>query len=171
MTLIQAMINEDLLFLLARNIRNLTFESRKDVQTVFSHVLRFRSAQSQAAAGTDPPVISYIVHNRPEIITELCRGYETSHSAMPCGAILREALKFDVIAAIVLYDQSKPGEPAVRLTALQPGPPQNGTGVFWKFFEWIDRGSFEVSADAFSSFRVCKMGILVVILFLTWTRG
>ena len=153
MALIQAMINEDLLFLLACNIKHLTFESRKDVQTIFSHILRFRNAQSQAA-GADPPVISYIVHNRPEIITELCRGYETSHSAMPCGAILRESLRYDVIAAIVLYDQSEPGELAVRLTTLEPGPPQNGTGVFWKFFEWIDRGSFEVSADAFATFRV-----------------
>jgi len=29
----------------------------------------------------------------------------------------------------------------------------SGNGVFWEFFEWIDRGSFEVSADAFTTFR------------------
>lgn len=149
-TLIQAMINEDLLFELSRSIHLLTFESRKDTQTIFSHVLRFRSGNSP---GVDPPVITYIVRSRPEIIVELCRGYGVSHSAMPCGAILREALKFDVIAAVILYDQSKEGESAVRLTSLQPGVPQNGRGVFWKFFEWIDRGNFEVSADAFATFR------------------
>ena len=145
------MIHEDLLFELSRSIHLLTFESRKDTQTIFSHVLRFRPVNSTSV---DPPVISYIVHNRPEIIVELCRGYATSHSAMPCGAILREALKFDVITAIVLYDQSSEGEPAVRLTSLQPGIPQTGQGVFWRFFEWIDRGNFEVSADAFATFRV-----------------
>lgn len=81
---------------------------------------------------------------------------------MPCGAILREALKFDVITAIVLYDQSKEGEPAVRLTHLQPGIPQTGEGVFWKFFHWIDASSFEVSADAFATFRVsfCQRSLI-----------
>lgn len=145
------MVQEDLLFELARSIQLLAFESRKDVQTIFSHVLRFKPAHSK---NVDPPIISYIVHTRPEIIVELCRGYGADQSAMPCGAILREALKFDVIAAIVLYDQSEVGEPAVRLTNLQPGIPQTGKGVLWKFFEWIDRGSFEVSSDAFATFRV-----------------
>ncbi|GAD95275.1 conidiophore development protein hymA [Paecilomyces variotii No. 5] len=148
--LVQAVIQEDLLYELARGIRLLPFESRKDTQTIFSHILRFKPPQSTNA---DPPVISYIVHNRPEVIVELCRGYEFSQSAMPCGIILREALKFDVIAAIILYDQSAEGEPAIRLSDLQAGIVQSGEGVFWKFFGWIDRGSFEVSADAFTTFR------------------
>ncbi|BCR84823.1 Mo25 family protein [Aspergillus chevalieri] len=148
--LVGAMVHEDLLHELAHNIHILPFEARKDTQTIFSHVLRFRPAH---AAHGDPPVISYIVHHRPEIIVELCRGYNHSQSAMPCGTILREALKFDVIAAIILYDQSTGDEPAIRLTNVRPGNPQNGDGVFWQFFGWIDRGSFEVSADAFTTFR------------------
>ncbi|KAA8646369.1 hypothetical protein EYZ11_012024 [Aspergillus tanneri] len=149
-TLVQATLQEDLLYELSRNLHRLPFEARKDTQTIFSHVLRFKPAQSSHA---DPPVVSYIVHNRPEIIIELCKGYEHSQSSMPCGTILREALKFDVIAAIILYDQSQDGEPAIRLTEVQPGIPQTGTGIFWKFFHWIDRGSFELSADAFTTFR------------------
>ncbi|KAL4782415.1 Mo25-like protein [Aspergillus varians] len=148
--LIQAMLQEDLLYELALALHNLPFEARKDTQTIFSHILRFKPPQANSP---DPPVISYIVHNRPEIIIELCRGYEHSQSAMPCGTILREALKFDVIAAIILYDQSKEGESAIRLTEVQPNVPQSGTGVFWKFFHWIDRGSFELSADAFTTLR------------------
>lgn len=144
------MLQEDLLYELALALHNLPFEARKDTQTIFSHILRFKPPQANSP---DPPVISYIVHNRPEIIIELCRGYEHSQSAMPCGTILREALKFDVIAAIILYDQSKEGEPAIRLTEVQPNVPQRGTGVFWRFFHWIDRGSFELSADAFTTFR------------------
>ncbi|KAL4931197.1 Mo25 family protein [Aspergillus undulatus] len=148
--LIQAMLQEDLLHELALALHKLPFEARKDTQTIFSHILRFKPPHSNSP---DPPVISYIVHNRPEIIIELCRGYEHSQSAMPCGTILREALKFDVIAAIILYDQSKEGESAIRLTEVQPNVPQRGTGVFWRFFHWIDRGSFELSADAFTTFR------------------
>ncbi|KAJ0423783.1 conidiophore development protein hymA [Aspergillus carlsbadensis] len=148
--LVQAMLQEDLLYELAGALHNLPFEARKDTQTIFSHILRFKPPQANSP---DPPVVSYIVHNRPEIIIELCRGYEHSQSAMPCGTILREALKFDVIAAIILYDQSKEGEPAIRLTEVQPATPQRGTGIFWRFFHWIDRGSFELSADAFTTFR------------------
>ncbi|PYH45529.1 Mo25 family protein [Aspergillus saccharolyticus JOP 1030-1] len=151
-SLIQAALQEDLLYDLARSLHLLPFEARKDTQAIFSHILRFRPANASSNQN-DPPVISYIVHNRPEVIIELCKGYEHSESAMPCGVILREALKFDVIAAIILYDQSGDGEPAIKLTEVQPAVPQDGTGIFWRFFYWIDRGSFELSADSFTTFR------------------
>lgn len=154
--LIQATLQEDLLYDLARAIHLLPFEARKDTQTIFSHILRFRPVSYPT--DKDPPVISYIVHHRPEILIELCRGYSESQSAMPCGVILREALKFDVVTAVVLYDQSQEGEPAVRLSELKPNLPQRGDGVFWRFFEWIDKSNFEVSADAFTTFRVSPVG-------------
>jgi calcium binding protein 39 len=84
---------------------------------------------------------------------------------MPCGVILREALKYDVITAVVLYDQSNEGEPAVRLSELKPSVLQGGNGVFWNFFEWIDKGNFEVSADAFTTFRV---GLSSALFPATW---
>ncbi|KAF4218149.1 hypothetical protein CNMCM6805_005118 [Aspergillus fumigatiaffinis] len=148
--LVQATVHEDLLYELARNLRHLPFQARKDTQTIFSQILRFRPAQANKG---DPPVISYIVHNRPEIIVELCRGYESPESTMPCGAILREALKFDVCAAIILYDQSTEGQPVIKLTQVNPDIPQKGNGIFWRFFHWIDKSSFEVSADSFTTFR------------------
>ena len=153
--LVQATLQEDLLYDLSRTIHLLPFEARKDTQTIFSHILRFRP--TNYAPDKDPPVISYIVHHRPEILVELCRGYFESQSAMPCGVILREALKFDVVAAVVLYDQSQEGEPAVRLSDLKPNLPQKGDGVFWNFFDWIDKSNFEVSADAFTTFRVSSL--------------
>ncbi|KGO77919.1 Armadillo-like helical [Penicillium italicum] len=149
--LVQAALQEDLLFDLSKSIHLLPFEARKDTQTIFSHILRFRP--NSYGLEKDPPVISYLVHHRPEIIVELCRGYMQSQSAMPCGVILREALKFDVITAIVLYDQSSEGESAIRLSDVKPNQPQRGDGVFWRFFDWIDKSSFEVSADAFTTFR------------------
>ncbi|KAJ5793588.1 Armadillo-like helical [Penicillium paradoxum] len=149
--LVQATLQEDLLFDLSQSIHLLPFEARKDTQTIFSHILRFRPVAYSSEK--DPPVISYLVHHRPEIIIELCRGYMQSQSAMPCGVILREALKFDVITAIVLYDQSSEGESAIRLSEVKPNLPQRGDGVFWQFFDWIDKSNFEVSADAFTTFR------------------
>ena len=73
---------------------------------------------------------------------------------MPCGGILREALKYDAIAALLLYDEPMEDGKSVDLGSVNPDMPSSGNGVFWKFFGWIDKGAFEVSADAFNTFRV-----------------
>lgn len=148
-SVVQAAINEDLLFELARSIHLLPFQARKDTQTVFSQALRFKSDGHH-----DPPGLWHILHHRPEVIIELCRGYDFSEGALQCGMILREALKYSSVAAIILYDESDEDHPAPRLEDIQLNLPQTGRGVFWRFFGWMDRGSFEVSADAFATFRV-----------------
>ena len=149
--LVNSIIQEDLLYSLARNIHLLPFESRKDTQAIFSYVLRFKPSNSIAP---DPPALAYIIDTRPEVVVELCRGYEHRESAMPCGVVLREALKHDAIAEIILYDQSSKGEKVAKLDDIDLGQKQTGNGVFWDFFSWIDRGAFEVSTDAFTTFRV-----------------
>jgi calcium binding protein 39 len=75
---------------------------------------------------------------------------------MPCGSVLREALKHELVAAIVLYDDWTGGsrEKGVDLNTVDIDRPVSGDGVFWRFFDWIDKGAFEVSADAFNTFRV-----------------
>ncbi|RAL67231.1 hypothetical protein DID88_008005 [Monilinia fructigena] len=120
--LVTGMIQEDLLYLLAINLYRLPFESRKDAQVIFSYVLRFRPAT--ASPKSEPMALSYVINNRPEVLVELCNGYEHKESATPAGTVLRE--------------------PEIK---------QTGEGVFWKFFNWIDQGSFEVGADAFTTFR------------------
>ncbi len=77
---------------------------------------------------------------------------------MPCGTVLREIMKHDEVVEIILYDQSKEGERVIRLDQIRPETKQAGSGVFWKFFSWIDRGAFEVSTDAFTTFRVRTFG-------------
>lgn len=146
---VQAAINEDLLFELARSIHLLPFQARKDAQAVFSQALRFKPDGHH-----DPPGLWHILHHRPEVIIELCHGYDYSEGALQCGMILREALKYSSVAAIILYDESGEGHPAPRLEDIQLNIPQTGRGVFWRFFGWMDRGTFEVSADAFATFRV-----------------
>jgi len=41
----------------------------------------------------------------------------------------------------------------VQLKEVDVGCKQSGEGLFWNFFQWINKGSFEVSADAFTTFR------------------
>ena len=86
---------------------------------------------------------------------ELCNGYNHKESALPAGTVLREALKSDAAAAIILYDDPGEGSSSSKgLNGIQLEVQQSGRGVFWKFFDWIDKGSFEVGADAFTTFRV-----------------
>lgn len=75
---------------------------------------------------------------------------------MPCGVVLREALKHEAIAAIILHDESSEAKPAVKINQIDQLAKQSGEGVFWKFFPWIDQGAFEVSTDAFTTFRVSR---------------
>ncbi|EOD48954.1 Conidiophore development protein hyma protein [Neofusicoccum parvum] len=147
--LVNLICAEDLLLFLAQNVHKLPFESRKDTQIIISNAFRYRVPNNPSA---EPPAMHYVLSNRPEIIIELCYGYERRESAMACGGVLREALKHDAVAALILYD-----EPDRRgkdmLANIDPTVPSSGDGVFWKFFEWIDRGAFEACADAFNTFR------------------
>ncbi len=153
--LITSMIQEDFLYALAKSIHLLSFESRKDSQAIFSYVLRFRPPGSTAQ---DSPAMSYVINNRPEVVVELCRGYNHKESAMPCGAVLREILKHELIVSIIFYDQSLEDQPDTKIGDMANlDRPQSGDGVFWKFFNWIDGGAFEVSTDAFTTFRVSTL--------------
>ncbi|KAH8725524.1 Mo25-like-domain-containing protein [Phaeosphaeriaceae sp. PMI808] len=145
---LSAIIGEDLLYILAVNIHKLPFESRKDAQVIFSTAFRYKQP-----GHTDPQVLHHIVTFRPEIIIALCRGYDRRESAMPCGGVLREALKYDAICALLLYDEPTEDGSPVDLANVNPDLPSSGNGVLWRFFDWIDKGAFEVSADAFNTFR------------------
>ncbi|KAG9245112.1 conidiophore development protein-like protein hymA [Calycina marina] len=151
--LVTGMIHEDLLYLLALNLYRLPFESRKDAQVIFSYVLRFKPPN--ASPKSDPIALSHVINSRPQVLVELCNGYEHKESATAAGTVLREVLKHDSAAALILYDDpNKSPENAARgLNGIQVDVRQSGKGVFWNFFSWIDQGSFEVGADAFTTFR------------------
>ncbi|KAG6032956.1 hypothetical protein E4U41_007046 [Claviceps citrina] len=150
--LVTGIIDEDLLHLLAVNLFRLPFEARKDTQVIFSYVFRFRPVS--AAPKSDAIALSYVVCNRPQVLVELCRAYDHKESAMPAGSVLRELIKNEAAAAVILYDDGdEPGSSAKGLNAIDRERPQSGRGVFWRFFDWIDNSSFEVAADAFTTFR------------------
>ncbi|KAK3314803.1 Mo25-like protein [Apodospora peruviana] len=150
--LVNGIIEEDLLYLLAVNLFRLPFESRKDTQVIFSYVFRFRSPTSPPK--NEPLALTYVIEQRPQVLVELCRGYDHKESATPAGTVLREVLKSEAAAAIILYDDGDlPGSSAWGISKIDRGRQQSGNGVFWAFFDWIDKSSFEVAADAFTTFR------------------
>ncbi|KAK5171654.1 Mo25-like-domain-containing protein [Cryomyces antarcticus] len=148
--LIHMILQEDLLLLLATSIRKLPFEARKDTQAIMSNVFRFKNPGSTSH---EPVALHHVIKNRPEIFIALCNGYNDKNSSLPCGAILREALKWDAVAAIILYNE--PTAPGVvpDISNIDPTVPSSGEGVFWKFFDYIDKCPFDVSADSFTTFR------------------
>lgn len=142
-------MEHDILLPLARSLHRLTFEARKDTQVVFSSTFRFH-----LDGANEPFILDHVMNRRPEIIEALCHGYDRRESAMPCGGILREAVKTDTFAAMILYDEPPRDGRKGLFVEVQPQQPSSGKGVFWRFFDWIDKSAFEVSADAFSTFRV-----------------
>ncbi|KAK4187591.1 Mo25-like protein [Podospora australis] len=151
--LVTGLIEEDLLYLLAINLYRLPFESRKDTQVIFSYVFRFRPPTGPQKP--EPLALAWVVEKRPQVLVELCRAYDHKESATPAGTVLREVLKHETAAAIILYDDGDlPGSSARQgVAGIDQERKQSGNGVFWSFFDWIDKSSFEVAADAFTTFR------------------
>lgn len=50
-----------------------------------------------------------------------------------CGTILRESIKHESLARVILYGD-----------------------MFWDFFDYVQGGSFDIASDAFSTFRVSQ---------------
>jgi len=150
--LVNTILSESLLPLLVSNIHRLPFEARKDTQTIISNVFRFRSPGSTS---NEPDALKEVLRSQPSIVVSLCNGYDTRESAGACGGILKEALKWDAVAAVILYDEPLPDGKTVDIyNDVDTSKKESGKGVFWKFFDWIDKSSFEVSADAFDCFRL-----------------
>lgn len=148
--MIECLTQEDVLYPLSLTIHKLPFEARKDAQIIFSHCLRFKCPPD----AEHPYIVRHVLEDRPAIIHALCHGYDHRESSMACGGILREAVKTDCLAALILYDEPLAEGERFNLGSVNPETPATGKGIFWKFFNWIDQGAFEVSADAFNTFRV-----------------
>lgn len=60
----------------------------------------------------------------------LCR-YDDSEVALNCGIMLRECMKYETLARIVLFDDR-----------------------FYKCFEYVEMSTFDIASDAFTTFKV-----------------
>ena len=118
----QEMYNSGLLLLLLRNLHRIDFEGKKDAAQIFNNVLRRQ-------IGTRTPTVEYIC-TTPEILFTLCRGYEQQEIALNCGTMLRECLKYESLAKIVLHSDH-----------------------FFMFFKYVEVSTFDIASDAFATFK------------------
>ena len=75
----------------------LTVQGKKDAAQIFNNVLRRQ-------IGTRTPTVEYICTS-PEIVFTLCRGYEHQEIALNCGTMLRECIRYETLAKIILYSE------------------------------------------------------------------
>ncbi|VDM13203.1 unnamed protein product [Wuchereria bancrofti] len=93
--LAQESYNSSILPMLIQNLIKLDFEAKKDVAQIFNNLLRRQ-------IGTRSPTVEY-VHTRPQILEALVKGYETPEIAVTCGSMLRECIRHENLAKLVLY--------------------------------------------------------------------
>uniref|UniRef100_A0A7E4V2P5 Calcium-binding protein 39-like n=1 Tax=Panagrellus redivivus TaxID=6233 RepID=A0A7E4V2P5_PANRE len=120
--LAQEVYSANILPTLVTNLHKLDFESKKDVALIFNNLLRRQ-------IGTRSPTVEYLCA-RPEIIIQLAKGYEVQEIAITCGAMLKECIRHEHLAKILL---------------LHP--------MFFDFFVYVEAGTFETASDAFATFK------------------
>ncbi|KAK9480243.1 Mo25-like protein [Lipomyces japonicus] len=120
--LAQEVYSNDLLYYMIKALPRLDFELRKDFTVIFITIL-------QRQIGQRFPTVEYL-STREKVIVLLVKGYENSDIALNCGQILRECIKHEQLAKIVLASE-----------------------LFWNFFQYVQYPAFEIASDAFSTFR------------------
>ncbi len=96
-------------------------QARKDVAQVYNFVLRQRKDEA----------IAYVKKYSPEIVKAVITGYGDGEIALNCGAILREIIRHETLAELVLTHP-----------------------LFDQFFEYVQVPTFDVASDAFATFKV-----------------
>ncbi|KAI0794978.1 Mo25-like protein [Abortiporus biennis] len=121
--LAQEAYSTDLLLHLLVNLRRLEFESRKDVAQIFSSLLRRQ-------IGSRFPTVEYLTTKKPEILFTAFKGYGDEEIALNTGMILREMLRHESLARILLYSDE-----------------------FYQFPHYIENTTFGISCDAYTNLK------------------
>ena len=79
------------------NVHRLDFESRKDVVQIFNNLLRRQ-------IGARFPTVEYLC-SKPEVLFAAFDGYANEEIALNTGMILREMLRHEPLAKILLYSE------------------------------------------------------------------
>lgn len=121
--LAQEIYHVDLLTLLINNLSILEFEAKKDAAQIFNNLLRRQIGQRS-------PTVEHLYH-KPEILATLVLGYQNKDIALCCGLMLREAIKHEALAKMLLKQEN-----------------------FDQFFEYVELATFDIASDAFSTFKL-----------------
>uniref|UniRef100_A0A8B9S822 Calcium binding protein 39 like n=1 Tax=Apteryx owenii TaxID=8824 RepID=A0A8B9S822_APTOW len=120
--LAQELYNSGLLVTLIANLQLIDFEGKKDVSQIFNNILRRQ-------IGTRSPTVEYISAH-PHILFMLLKGYETPLIALRCGIMLRECIRHEPLAKIILFSEQ-----------------------FRDFFKYVEMSTFDIASDAFATFK------------------
>lgn len=107
---------------MVNNMAKLEFEAKKDLATVFNVLLRRQ-------VGARSPTVEYIARN-PSILDTLLKGYEQPDVALNCGAMLRECIRHEPLARLLLLSE-----------------------LFFNFFDYVELTNFDIASDAFATFK------------------
>uniref|UniRef100_A0A0F8AHV3 Calcium-binding protein 39 n=1 Tax=Larimichthys crocea TaxID=215358 RepID=A0A0F8AHV3_LARCR len=121
--LAQELYNSGLLMSLVENLQVIDFEGKKDVCQIFNNILRRQ-------IGTRSPTVEYFCSHQ-EVLFILLKGYETPQVALNCGIMLRECIRHEPLAKIVLHSEH-----------------------FNSFFNYVEMSTFDIASDAFATFKV-----------------
>lgn len=132
--LIRLACEGDLLLLIAKNLSQMEFETRKDAVQIFNNLLRrdVDSASGKCA-------LSKLAEHNADVLTTLVDGYNNGDIALNCGAILRECIRHEILAKQMLDRE-----------------------LFWRFFALVEVSDFDVASDAFSTFKDCLTRHVVI---------
>ncbi|KAJ9062633.1 Hym1p [Entomophthora muscae] len=115
----------DIIPLLILHMEKVDMESRKNVAKIFSSLMRYHSESPVS-------MVEYVA-TKPEILFALFHSYENKATALTCGMMLRECLRWEHLARTVLFSSN-----------------------FYSFFEYVELVTFDLASDAFATFRVSK---------------
>ncbi|RXN01209.1 Calcium-binding protein 39 [Acipenser ruthenus] len=120
--LAQELYNSGLLLSLVNDLQVIDFEGKKDVCQIFNNILRRQ-------IGTRIPTVEYISSHQ-QILFILLKGYETPQVALNCGIMLRECIRHEPLAKIILHSEH-----------------------FNDFFNYVEMSTFDIASDAFATFK------------------
>ncbi|XP_022702490.1 protein Mo25-like isoform X2 [Varroa jacobsoni] len=118
----QEVYSSHLLLLLVQNLSKIDFEGRKDAVHIFNSILHRQ-------IGTRLPTVEYL-YLKPQILFLLLSGYETPDVALNCGAMLRECIKHEDLAKLVLCSDE-----------------------YYNLFKYVESVSFDIATDSFSTLK------------------
>ncbi|EGW33168.1 uncharacterized protein SPAPADRAFT_137508 [Spathaspora passalidarum NRRL Y-27907] len=126
--LVTQIIQSDCLFQLISNLSKLDFDSRKDVSSLFSYLLRRQPTSTGVSTSSNTAILDYLTRGNPELLVMLIKGPESRENGLICGQILRECIKYEQICKFVLNHP-----------------------LFWNYFKYVEIPVFELATDAFST--------------------
>ncbi|XP_075259089.1 calcium-binding protein 39-like [Convolutriloba macropyga] len=111
--------------LLLLHLDKIGFESRKLVTEIFYHLVNRK-------IGTNKPTVDYLINKQTQFIYDLMICYNRGQDvALTCGTMLRYCIKYsDELTRLML-----------------------GSENFFRYFQFVEMQPFDLSSDAFSSFK------------------